>query len=133
MLFYLRWLLCAGYAVLIVFLSLLPARQFDATMKLIPLQDKGAHFVVYGILAVLLAWAARARKRGWPGYGFAVGLAIIYGVMMEFGQMAVSSSRVFCLADIAADAVGAGVCVGVYVGMWWIAGSWLEDRGAGEA
>jgi VanZ family protein len=133
MLFYLRWLLCAGYAALIVFLSLLPVRHLDATMKVIPLQDKGAHFVGYGILAVLLAWAAGAEKGGWPRYSFAVGLAVIYGAVMEFGQMTVSSSRVFCLADIAADAVGAGVCVGVYVGTRRIVGSWLGDKGAGEA
>ncbi len=117
-----RWLVCLAYAGGVAYLSLAPSDRFQATPDLLPHLDKAVHFILYGIFAGLLVWAARTRMRGL--WALCFGLAVGYGVAMEWGQVLFASDRHFSLLDIAANTLGAGSFVGLYAmtQYWWNGG-----------
>lgn len=107
----LAWLPPAAYTGLIWFLS---SRTLDVNFRLIPFQDKGVHFVEYGVLCALLAYAVRVT---WPTarYGLLVAfwLTVAAGMTDEFHQAYVPG-RSADTNDLVADALGALIALTVY-------------------
>ena len=110
---WLRWLAVAFVAGGIFYASILDSPGAGLT-PLGPLgvfgMDKWLHAVAYGGLAVTLASALAPRRSPAVAAGLAALLAVGYGVGMEFVQ-APLAERYFSVADMAADAVGAGLAV----------------------
>jgi VanZ family protein len=83
----------------------------------VPLQDKGVHFIEYGILAALLAHAMRGTWPEWRmRYVFVVAwaVAVLWGLLDEIHQAFVPG-RVADARDLLADAIGALVGAGLYL------------------
>lgn len=74
--------------------------------------DKAGHFLIYGLLATLIA----RNGRGWRGAVVAIVLASAYGVTDEWHQ-SFTPGRSVELADWVADTLGAVVAVGLYSGV----------------
>lgn len=81
----------------------------------VPFQDKGVHFLVYGVLAFL---SAHGAKRTWPqwslarGFVLAVVAAALWGAIDEYHQSFVpgrSSDSFDALADTLGAIVGAAI------------------------
>jgi len=111
-----RWLLTGVYTVALAVVSLLSGDLVDETPDLFPHQDKAGHFIAYAVYALLLAWSWQARRTI-----TALALAAIvvyctaYGVAMEWLQALLRpGDRMFSLADMAANGMGAVVCVVVF-------------------
>lgn len=93
--------------------------------------DKLAHFLAYALLGILIAARApllerlggrrEAARFDWPG----AAIGILYGVSDEIHQLYVPL-RLFSLADVAADALGA--MAGVAAARW----AWrrMDTRGS---
>jgi VanZ family protein len=97
----------------------------------VPFQDKGIHFVEYGILAALLAHALRATWREWRGYSvFVVAwtAATFWGLLDEIHQAYVPG-RVSDSGDLLADALGG--MIGALIYLVVSRGKEREARGAG--
>lgn len=83
-----------------------------------------AHLAVFGVLGLLLLWAlAAANGAGrdfWVLPFFAVGIAVLFGVIDEVHQAYVPG-RTASEADVATDALGAalGVSLGALFGGFW--------------
>lgn len=113
-----RWV-CAGHLALIAVLSLLPAWMFPPSTVRIPGIDKVAHVAMYGVLGLLLRWAAGQEKippaaRWLPAGGAG------YGLLMEFLQLWFSGgARMFSWLDAAANLAGV-------VLFWWMADGWMR-------
>mgnify|MGYP001559667290 CR=1 FL=1 len=110
-----RWTLCCVYTGLVTVLSLLPSGALDKVSVPIPGIDKVAHFAMYAVYALLLAWTARA-----PGHRGRWILIILYcttyGLLMECLQPLLNpGDRQFSIADMGANALGACTT--------WLAGS----------
>lgn len=102
---WIRWLLVVAVAGLIFVFSVLvgPAAPPDPG----PFWDKQLHFAAYATLAVALAYAtARSDIESYRRPLAVVGIAIVYGIAIEFVQ-APLPDRFFSVADMAANAVGA--------------------------
>lgn len=88
-----------------------------------PFGDKGAHFVVFGILGLTLAWGAR-RMQGTAHHLLLLGVGLAYAVADEWHQSHVPG-RDPSAGDFVADA--AGLLLGYVlarVALKW----WLRDR-----
>lgn len=113
-----RWLVAFGpaiaYMLLIWALSSIPI-QMD--FSLVPLRDKGVHFLEYGTLSVLLTHALRATltKRGalliWASAALCT---ILWGALDEIHQAFVPG-RSSDVGDLIADACGAAAGALVYL------------------
>ncbi len=109
-----RWTVTACYASLIALVSLLPSGKLPRLPIHIQNFDKIAHCLMYGGLAFLLCWAVRYSSRHsfrlmWVFLG-----SQLYGVSVEGAQWVLfTSDRLFSWADIAANAIGAGIVVTV--------------------
>jgi VanZ family protein len=102
---------------------LVAGAQPGATAWLPPGWDKVVHIAFHAVLATLGLWALGLRARA------AVLVACIaYGLLDEFLQAGVPG-RVASAADLAADAIGAGLVVGLAPRLWraWLA-PWLARR-----
>ena len=113
----LRWLPAALYAAFIWHVSAMSNPSFVPVAQ-VPFQDKGVHFLVYGILALLVAGAALGTWMRWPKVAvflLAVAAPILWGALDEFHQSFVTGRHSDVL-DLAADALGAltgaALCVG---------------------
>lgn len=67
--------------------------------------DKVAHVIEYGILGILLGWAARPKLRGTKLIALAVVLGILVAVSDELYQ-GVTPGRESSVYDVVADCVG---------------------------
>jgi len=83
---------------------------------------KTAHFIEYGILALLL-WRARRGAVGignqpwqWSKAGIAFGLAVLFAITDEWHQSFVPS-REGSLRDVLIDSSGAAAAL---IGLWWL-------------
>ncbi|MEQ9168048.1 MAG: VanZ family protein [Fulvivirga sp.] len=76
----------------------------------IPFGDKLGHFILFGILALLVNMAMRFRKARLLGRHFHIGsvLVLLFAVVEEFSQLAFSS-RTFDLVDMLFDLFGVGL------------------------
>jgi VanZ family protein len=99
-----RWAAVASWIGLIFYLSNQP--RLPSVPGMWPgLQDIVGHFVVYGVLAVLLRWAlAGAGVRSPDRWAFI--LAVLYGVSDEFHQSFIPH-RHPDIFDVMTDAAGA--------------------------
>lgn len=73
----------------------------------VPLGDKMGHFLLYGLLALLLNWALDFRRVNIRARSFLLGSVIVFSfaVVEEFTQLAFAS-RTFDLGDVMADVAG---------------------------
>ncbi len=100
------WLPALGYMGLIWTLS---SCSHPPSLATVPFHDKGAHFLEYGALAVLLTHAVRGT---WPGlriptaYVLALLTAVLWGGLDEIHQAFVPN-RVADAKDLLADSLGA--------------------------
>jgi VanZ family protein len=108
-----RWLAVGGWMLLIFVLSAQPDLPQPASGWLEWLISSGAHAFVFGVLAVLLAWALGQRRRVLV---VAFGLTLLYALSDEFHQAFVPG-RQPDLMDIGCDALGAAL--GLALWDWW--------------
>ena len=113
------WLPAAAYTGLIWFLS---SQTIDIKLiEDVPMRDKGVHFVEYGVLGALLAFACQST---WPRvrlrYVLALWLTWALGLVDELHQLYVPGRSADGL-DLAADTLGGGVAIAVFAGVrrWW--------------
>lgn len=83
--------------------------------------DKWRHFVAYGVLGIALAYATTDwdMKKSFLAV-FVIGVVVIYGVGIEFGQ-SFRPNRYFSLGDAYANAFG-----GVLVTSYYLISRYLE-------
>jgi VanZ family protein len=113
-----------GYCVLIFALSSQPDLTPPAPL---PLSDKPAHLLEYGILGWLWARAVRASRPGWAALAVLLSTLIFtgsYGLSDEWHQYYVPG-RFADLRDVLADAFG-----GTLGGVGYLL--WLGPRGRGQ-
>lgn len=111
-----RWYPPVIWGVLIIVLSLMPAGNGNSFLFGIPHIDKLAHFGIYAIWTFLICLALdgsepnSVKRSGW--IGFLVGS--ILGLVLEFGQYAMTFGRSYEIGDIIANTLGslAGVIAG---------------------
>jgi VanZ family protein len=102
---WLHWLPAGAYMLLIWVLSSIP-QPFP--LGEVPFQDKGIHFVEYGVLAALLAHAVRGSFREWRAalvFLVAWTATAFWGLLDEIHQAYVPG-RVSDSGDVLADALG---------------------------
>lgn len=117
-----RWTFCGLHLALIAVLSLLPAWLFPPAPAGVPGLDKLVHVAMYGVLGVLLRWAAAERLNRMAGWGLPLAGAG-YGLSMEMGQLWLAAGgRSFSWADAAANLVGVVAA--------WLAAGWFSNRRA---
>ena len=115
-----RWA-CAIQLALIAVLSLLPPWLFPPAVVQIPGMDKWIHGAMYGLLGVLLRWAAGQEKASMASWWLPLAGAG-YGLMMEFLQLHLSGgARMFSWGDAAANLIGVVV-------FWYGAGRFLANQ-----
>ena len=97
-------LLLAGI-ILTADLGLLPAAR---QLQHIPLADKAGHFVLFGVMNLLVILAVRQSHRNWRGSVVAAGctLGLIGAAAAEELSQLYIRSRTFSLLDLAAAACG---------------------------
>ena len=83
--------------------------------EFVPFQDKGVHFLEYGMLAALLAHAMRNTWPAWRSlsvFALAVVITVLWGLIDEIHQAYVPG-RSSDVRDVLADALGgmAGACL----------------------
>ena len=111
-----RWLITFLYTCLLGWASLTPARNLPLSLPAFAHADKLCHFLIYGILAALLAWSMHLPALS-PGSAkrcvlAAIVLTTIYGALMELGQgLLKQAGRSFSVGDLLANALGAAVFV----------------------
>lgn len=110
---WLSFLPAALYMALIWVLSSMP---LQISFEPVPYQDKGVHFVEYGVLAILLNKALRNNFRGASlrlTASYAAGGTVLWGLLDEIHQAYVPgrSSDAF---DLLADTLGAAAGTLVY-------------------
>jgi len=94
---------------MILVVSVMPASGPETDLP----ADKVAHFVLYGLTAILLFRYFIRKTTGRIAFYKAVALASIYGAAMEVVQYLLPY-RSFSLGDIAANAAGAFLACLVY-------------------
>jgi len=98
-----------GIAALIIYLSLIPAREVPGP----PVSDKLKHFMAYAALAVPMTLAAGAAR--WRSV---VIVAALFGIGLEFAQAAVTADREGSGLDALANLMGALFGAGlVWIGL----------------
>jgi hypothetical protein len=119
-----RWGVAVAWMGLIFILSSRPRLPLIGSGFFWEAQQVAGHFVVYGVLALLLAraLAPMGRARRLP---LAWGLAVLYGFSDEFHQLFVSG-RAADPWDLLVDAAGAAVFL-------LTAEAWYQRRGFGDA
>ncbi len=92
------------WAVLILYLSLANLNDNELVKELFfPYSDKIAHIGVYAIFTFLLMSEYKIKKKQL----FPLFITIVYGVLMEFLQYALTTYRSLELFDILANTIGA--------------------------
>jgi len=101
------WLLPVLWGAWIIYLSLLPGNSGMLTWFGIPHFDKVAHLGAYGVWSFLFLFAAQktlgyCKQRMWQ----IVGLLILVGCGLEFGQYYMHEGRSFEVLDMVANSLG---------------------------
>jgi len=112
-----RYGLAFVMVVTITVLSLTPAylfRNVESTLPLFPGFDKCVHGLMYFILTLSVLFALPQSERGRIRSMVSVAVATsLYGVLMEFCQGYLTSTRSMDGFDMLANAAGAFCCVGM--------------------
>ncbi|MCU0610534.1 MAG: VanZ family protein [Candidatus Eisenbacteria bacterium] len=109
-----RWMVTAAYTAVITTISLTPNRSLRRFMVSweFPNRDKCLHFLMYGVLAVLLTWAlqlhaVKSRTRLLVAISCAA-----YGLAVEILQVLVlPGDRMFSAWDAVANLAGAACAI----------------------
>lgn len=101
-----RLSLFVAFAMFIFVLSVIPRPPHIITDVLS--WDKAQHALAYGCLTVLGGWALTPFWGAGRAWSRALGLAIVYGVLLE-GAQALTGQRVAQFGDAVANTVGAGL------------------------
>jgi VanZ family protein len=101
-----RWTWVVGWAVFIEVLVLWPSPPDVPGLLWGIGLDKVAHAALFGVQAVLVAWALEERGRSWWP-------ALAFGVLTEVQQQLIPS-RALEMGDILADAAGAVIGLAMY-------------------
>lgn len=104
------WLPPLAWMVLIFYLSAQPDLPHPEAGWADLLFSSGAHVLIFGILALLLARAAGEHPRGWL---IAFALAVLYAFSDEFHQSFVPGRHADPL-DLVCDALGAALALGLW-------------------
>ncbi|MEC3964431.1 VanZ family protein [Flagellimonas halotolerans] len=111
-----------SWVIVITMLSLFSFSDMDLdTGNLnIPYADKITHFIFYMVFGFVGCLSFRERTKGGLGLGkttkIVVGLAIVYGMIIEVLQYAVTTDRMAEIGDFLANALGAFAGIGLI--MW---------------
>ncbi|MBA4070522.1 MAG: hypothetical protein C0497_01605 [Gemmatimonas sp.] len=105
-----RWSWVVGWALLIEVLMLWPSPPDVPGLPWKVGLDKVAHAALFGVLAVLGAWALEERGRSW--WPALVG-AVAFGALTEVQQQLIPS-RAMEMGDILADAAGAVIGLAMF-------------------
>jgi VanZ family protein len=102
------WLLPVLWGAWIIYLSLLPGNAGILTLFGIPHFDKVAHLGAYAVWSFLFLFAAQktlgySKSRTW----WIVGILILVGCGLEFGQYYMHEGRSFEVLDMVANGTGA--------------------------
>ncbi len=104
----LAWTPALLYSAFIWFVSSMSHPDFVPVAD-VPFQDKGVHFLVYGVLALFIAHGAARTWSSWSlprGFALAVVAATLWGALDEFHQSFVPG-RSSDVVDLLADTLGA--------------------------
>lgn len=111
---FLRWLPVFLWGLVILVLSLMPGGPGNMILFGIPHFDKIGHFGMYAVWTFLFFRALQGTQRMTPTRAcwISVLTGALTGVVLEFGQLYLHQGRSFELADMVANALGAGVGAG---------------------
>lgn len=115
---WIAWVPAVLYMALIWTLSSMSRPPVDISG--IAFKDKGAHFIAYGVLAILYLIALlrtldpRWRAHPWKVVGIAIALSMLWGGLDELHQAFVPN-RSPEWADLAADTLGATVAAFLFM------------------
>ena len=117
----LRWFFPALWGILIIVLSLLPGGVGNIQFLGIPYVDKIGHFGMYTVWAFFIFNAVYGNKNMTLGKVFWVTMisGTFAGILLEFGQYAMTMGRSFEIGDMIAN--GMGSVAGALTGMLFIA------------
>lgn len=109
------WALTVTGLLAILWLTLAPEPLGDEELPLFPGADKIAHMIMFGGFSLLLL-LDNTRRNGWrrePAQKVwgAGGVSALLGVAVEIAQWKMEMGRSFEWGDIAADSLGALLCV----------------------
>lgn len=99
------------WLVIVFILSVAPIPGF-VILSSLPM-DKIAHFVLYGVTAVMLYRFLRTRYSAKRSILYSIAVSAFYGALLECVQFFLPY-RSFSTADMAANTLGAVVFTGVY-------------------
>jgi len=106
-----RWLPPFIWGLVILVLSLMPGGPGNMQLFGIPHFDKIGHFGMYAVWTFLVfrAFSFNSSRPAtqWLWISVIIGAAV--GVALEFGQLTMHQGRSFELADMLANAFGAGI------------------------
>ena len=108
---FIRWLPPVLWGLVILVLSLMPGGAGNMMLFGIPHFDKVGHFGMYAVWTFLFFRALSFHPEMSAGRSFwtSVLLGVLTGVALEYGQMFMHQGRSFEVADMIANALGAGV------------------------
>jgi len=124
-----RWAAALAWMGLIFFLSAQPDLPRPESGWLDLLISGGAHFFLYGMLALLLSWALGG---GGKGMALAFGLALLYGLSDEFHQAFVPGRCPDAL-DLVWDGLGAAAGLVGWVMLRRVVARQVPNRQAGRS
>jgi xanthine/uracil permease len=110
----LRWLPPILWGLVILVLSLMPGGQGNMMLFGIPHFDKVGHFGMYAVWTLLFFRAIQGNPVLSPMRSFWISVLVgaLTGAVLEFGQYFMGQGRSFELADMVANALGAGIGAG---------------------
>jgi VanZ family protein len=101
-----RYLYPFVWFILVIIGSLSPQRNLPSIV-IIEHADKVVHGIMYFILTVLLIPALLSKKKYTLSYVFSFLISIFYGLVMEFLQYSITSTRSADILDFFANCIGA--------------------------
>lgn len=113
-----KWTATALTVGVILWLTLSSRPVGDVDVPVFPGIDKAVHGIMFGWLAMMLImdWGKqRGQRAGLPGAFVCAVLSAAFGVGIEFLQASMSLGRSYEVADMYADAAGAGAVYAVFV------------------
>jgi len=103
-----RWLPPLLWGLLIAVLSLIPGGTGSLQLFGIPYADKIGHFVMYAIWAFLIFHSFDGHPNVSPSRAFwlTIILGTVVGILLEYGQYAMTLGRTFETADMLLNGLG---------------------------
>lgn len=104
------------YFVILAFLSLNPWLQLDSSQAIGDIAwDKIDHAAAYCLLSLILMWTYRCHKQRWVVSFMVLLTCLLVGVLFEYCQLWLTSTREFSYYDAVANAFGAVLGVALFL------------------